>query len=55
MREFETGRPVVKTLLLTDFVESTNFVAALGDLKAAEIFAAHDHAARELLSEHGGQ
>ena len=55
MSELETGRPVVKTLLLTDFVESTQFVAALGDIKAAEIFAAHDHAARELLSEHGGQ
>jgi class 3 adenylate cyclase len=55
MSESEPGRPVVKTLLLTDFVESTQFVSALGDVRAAEIFAAHDHAARELLAEHGGQ
>ena len=55
MSELTPGRPVVKTLLLTDFVESTQFVSALGDLRAAEIFAAHDHAARELLKEHGGQ
>ena len=55
MSESETGRPVVKTLLLTDFVESTQFVSSLGDVRAAEIFAAHDHAARELLAEHGGQ
>ncbi len=55
MSEHKSGRPVVKTLLLTDFVESTQFVSALGDLRAAEIFAAHDHAARELLGEHGGQ
>lgn len=55
MSGFDTGRPVVKTLVLTDFVDSTNFVAALGDVKAAEIFAAHDQAARALLAEHGGQ
>ncbi len=55
MSEPDPGRPVVKTLLLTDFVESTQFVSTLGDVKAAEVFAAHDHAARELLAEHGGQ
>ena len=55
MSEPDPGRPVVKTLVLTDFVDSTKFVAALGDVKAAEIFAAHDQAARALLAEHDGQ
>ncbi|MDP6942525.1 MAG: hypothetical protein QF464_00115 [Myxococcota bacterium] len=55
MSEPDPGRPVVKTLVLTDFVDSTKFVSALGDVKAAEIFAEHDHAARALLAEHGGQ
>lgn len=55
MGELDPGRPVVKTLVLTDFVDSTKFVSALGDVKAAEIFAAHDQAARALLADHGGQ
>lgn len=49
------GRPVVKTLLLTDFVDSTRFVSTLGDLRAAQVFAEHDHLTRQLLGRMGGQ
>ena len=40
---------VLRTLLLTDLVDSTRLVASLGDLRAAEISARHDTEARALL------
>ena len=45
----------VHSLLLTDVVDSTRIVASLGDRRAAELWAAHDRAARELLAAHGGR
>ncbi len=49
------GIPVVKTLLLTDFVNSTRFVETYGDVAAADIFARHDRLARDLLRRFSGQ
>ncbi|MCZ6699015.1 MAG: tetratricopeptide repeat protein [Planctomycetota bacterium] len=46
--------PVPKTLLLTDLVESTQLVATLGDVRAAEVLALHDRAARDLLARYNG-
>ena len=43
------------TLLLTDLVDSTAMVDALGDARAAEIWARHDRMARDLLAESGGR
>ena len=46
---------VLKTLLLTDLVGSTRLTEQVGDQRASEIWARHDHLARELLSGHGGR
>jgi predicted ATPase/class 3 adenylate cyclase len=46
---------VVRALLLTDVVDSTKLVGALGEERAAELWAAHDSSARELLPEHRGR
>jgi len=43
-----------RALLLTDVVDSTRLVEQLGDERAAEIWAAHDRVARDLLAPHGG-
>jgi len=40
---------VVRTLLLTDVVDSTKLVEQLGDVRAAEVWARHDTLARQLL------
>jgi len=48
------GAAVLKTLLLSDLVDSTRLVERLGDADAAELFAAHDRIARDLLSAHNG-
>jgi eukaryotic-like serine/threonine-protein kinase len=45
---------VVKTLLMSDLVASTELVARLGDEGAALLFQRHDRLARDLLAEHGG-
>ena len=45
---------VVKTLLMSDLVDSTELVARLGDEGASMLFQRHDRLARDLLSEHGG-
>jgi class 3 adenylate cyclase/tetratricopeptide (TPR) repeat protein len=45
----------LKTLLLSDLVESTSLVRTLGDSKAADIFGRHDKIARDLLREFDGQ
>jgi predicted ATPase/class 3 adenylate cyclase len=42
-------------LVVSDLVDSTALVTALGDRRAAEILAEHDHLARELLAEQGGR
>jgi predicted ATPase/class 3 adenylate cyclase/Tfp pilus assembly protein PilF len=41
--------------LVTDVVDSTRVVEALGDEGAASLWAAHDRVARDLLSPHGGR
>ncbi|MEO5962445.1 MAG: putative peptide modification system cyclase [Thermomonas sp.] len=43
-----TDKPQVRTLLLTDLVDSTSLVERLGDTAAAELFRAHDHMVLEL-------
>lgn len=45
---------VLKTLLVSDLVESTALVERLGDARAAELFRSHDRLARDLLEEHHG-
>ncbi|MCP3964379.1 MAG: protein kinase [bacterium] len=45
----------IYTLMLTDLVDSTDLVNRLGDLKAMELSARHDHMARSLLARHGGR
>jgi predicted ATPase/class 3 adenylate cyclase/Tfp pilus assembly protein PilF len=47
--------PTIRALLLTDLVDSTRLVETLGDARAAEIFAAHDRVARDLLPPHRGR
>ncbi len=49
------GGASIKTLLLTDLVDSTRLFEQLGDRRAAELFAHHDRIARDLLVDHGGQ
>ena len=44
----------VRTLLLTDFVDSTRLLESLGDQKGAQLFARNDQIARALLSDHSG-
>ena len=50
-----SGGSVLKTLLLTDLVGSTRLTERVGDQRASEIWARHDHLARELLPRHGGR
>lgn len=45
---------VLKTLLVTDLVDSTTLVESLGDCRAAEIFENFDQVARDLLVKHHG-
>ncbi len=49
-----TERAVLKTLLLTDLVDSTRLVESLGNQRALEVMTRHDRAARRLLAEYGG-
>ena len=44
-----TGGAVVRTLLLTDLVESTRLIERLGDVRSSEILADSDRIARDLL------
>ncbi len=50
-----SGGSVLKTLLLTDLVGSTRLTEQVGDQRASEIWARHDHRARELLARQGGR
>lgn len=45
---------VIRTLVLTDLVDSTELVVRLGDARAAEIFGRVDRITRDLLAAHGG-
>jgi predicted ATPase/class 3 adenylate cyclase len=45
----------IRALLLTDVVASTQLSERLGDAAMAQIWAAHDRAARDLLPLHGGR
>ena len=45
----------VRALLLTDVVDSTKLSEALGDAAMADVWAAHDRVARDLLPLHGGR
>jgi serine/threonine protein kinase/class 3 adenylate cyclase/Tfp pilus assembly protein PilF len=47
--------PVVKTLLLTDLVGSTDLARTLGDKRAAQLGGTCDRALRDVLARHGGQ
>ena len=44
----DAGAPQVRTLLLTDLVDSTHLVERLGDAAAAALFRAHDRLVLEL-------
>lgn len=44
-----------RTLLFTDVIDSTRLVEHLGDARAAEVWAAHDRRARELITRHHGR
>jgi len=46
---------VLRTLLVTDLVDSTKLLEKLGDQRAFEIFGRHDRLARDLLVRHGGR
>lgn len=48
-------KPVLKTLLISDLVDSTQLTRELGDRAAADLFRRHDRLARDLMSQHGGQ
>ena len=45
----------IRALLVTDVVDSTRLAAELGDVKVAELWAAHDRVARDLLARHDGR
>lgn len=45
----------VHALLFSDVVDSTNLVERLGDARAADVWAAHDRRARDLLPRHRGR
>ena len=47
--------PLLRTLVLSDLVDSTALVGRLGDQRAAELFRKHDRLVRTLLQEHGGR
>ncbi|MCP3957658.1 MAG: protein kinase [bacterium] len=45
---------VIRTLLMTDLVDSTRLVQKLGDSRASDVAARHDRAARDLLPRFNG-
>lgn len=54
MNEPLASGAVLRTLLVTDLVDSTRLVARLGDERAFELFGRHDRLARDLLARHRG-
>ena len=49
------GGPALRTLLLSDLVDSTRLVERLGDTRGAGLLQAFDRIARKLLREYGGR
>jgi class 3 adenylate cyclase len=49
-----SGSAALRTLLITDFVSSTELIETLGDKRAAKIFTLHDRRARDLLAIYQG-
>jgi class 3 adenylate cyclase len=47
--------PTTRALLLSDVVDSTKLSEALGDERMAQVWAAHDRVARDLLVPHRGR
>ncbi|MEO7062692.1 MAG: putative peptide modification system cyclase [Dokdonella sp.] len=47
-------KPLLRTLVLCDLVDSTALVERLGDQRGAELFRKHDRMARTVLHAHGG-
>jgi predicted ATPase/class 3 adenylate cyclase len=45
----------IRTLLLTDVVDSTKLAEAIGDAAMADVWISHDRAARDLLVKHRGR
>ena len=52
--ENEAAEAVIRTLLLTDLVDSTKLVEKLGDARAYQIATRHDRVSRDLLPRWGG-
>jgi len=50
-----SGTATLKTLVITDLVDSTLLVERLGDARAAELSARHDRMARALVERHEGR
>ncbi len=46
---------VLRTLVLSDLVDSTALVERLGDQRAADLIRKHDRLARSLMQQHGGR
>jgi class 3 adenylate cyclase len=46
---------VLRTLVLSDLVDSTALVERLGDQRAADLIRKHDRLARALMQQHGGR
>ncbi len=53
-KRVQDGQIALKTLLLTDLVDSTHLIAEIGDKRAYEAFAHHDRVARDLLKRFRG-
>ena len=45
----------IRALLLTDVVDSTKLAESIGDTAMAQVWAAHDRIARDLLQRHRGR
>lgn len=52
VEELSASLVVLKTLLMSDLVESTRLMEEMGDRRTAQLFARHDRLARELLGRH---
>ena len=55
MNDVSRQRTVLKTLVISDIVESTKITETLGDERAAEVLARHDAIVRGLLQQFHGE
>lgn len=55
MSDFPSASPQLRTLLISDLVDSTAMLERIGDQLAAELFARHDRMARDLMRVHGAR